>query len=238
MESSAWMQNIGNKQRGKFVMLLCDVDNPNVNYAMDFLSLKREGLPYVRLFVKSTNSVYKMEDSFDGEINEESVTAFMNAFEEGKLKSTVKSQELPDNWNATSLKTLVGNNFAEVVQNKTMNVLVLLHTAETSYTIPVFEKIAELYKDVINILIAKMDADHNGIAPPYKPAEMIPSVRLYEETTNIERIYEKDEITEEGITTFIEQTTGIVAKREEVQQVKPKPIISDLGSEPEKHVEL
>ncbi|KAK6051332.1 hypothetical protein COOONC_11163, partial [Cooperia oncophora] len=107
------MQNIGNKQRGKFVMLLCDVDNPNVNYAMDFLSLKREGLPYVRLFVKSTNSVYKMEDSFDGEINEESVTAFMNAFEEGKLKSTVKSQELPDNWNATSLKTLVGNNFAE-----------------------------------------------------------------------------------------------------------------------------
>ncbi|PIO57908.1 hypothetical protein TELCIR_20671, partial [Teladorsagia circumcincta] len=107
------MQDIGNKQRGKFLVILCNVEAPEMDYAMNFLSLEREGVPYVRLYVRTTDSLYRMEDSFVGEINEESVTDFLTAFKDGKLKPYVKSQELPDDWNATSLKTLVGSNYGE-----------------------------------------------------------------------------------------------------------------------------
>ncbi|KAK5971174.1 Thioredoxin [Trichostrongylus colubriformis] len=238
-QNSGWLQNIGNKQRGKFLVLLCNVDDPQMNIAMDFLALKPDGIPYVRLFVKPTQKLYRMEDGYQGEINEESVTAFLSAFEKAKLEPYVKTQDQPEDWNASPLKSLVGSNYDKVVRDDAINVLVVLYNAEKSDIVPLFERLAELYKDFDNILIAKMDLEHNALPAHFQPVMNVPSIRLYEEHTNVERVYESEDVTEDGIIAFIKQTTGIDLQREGTSTdaaVETDPLITEI--EPEKHEEL
>ncbi|KAK6048009.1 hypothetical protein COOONC_14486, partial [Cooperia oncophora] len=68
----------------------------------------------------------------------------------------------------------------KVVHNKSMNVLVFFYAAEHSDSIPLFERIAELYKDVNDLLVAKMNVQLNYIPSFIRPSRTLPTVRLYE----------------------------------------------------------
>jgi len=52
------------------------------------------------------------------------LTNFVNAFFDGKLKPHLLTQEIPDDWDKTPVKILVGKNFHEVVNDKKKTVLV------------------------------------------------------------------------------------------------------------------
>ncbi|XGW31816.1 hypothetical protein V3C99_010191 [Haemonchus contortus] len=221
-QNKEWLQNIGNALRGKFVVLLCNIDDSELDYAMDYLALKRDGLPYVRIFLRSNNSLYKMEDSFTGEINKDSLIAFLTAFKEGKLKPYIRAPEPPAGLDtaaevdAAPLKTLVTANYTKVVQNDAKNVLVFLHTTENQHVVSLIEKIAEICEGIESILVAKMDLQQNAFPPNFLPIEKTPSLRMYQARTNAEAIYPDDVLTEQGILKFIEQFAGIIIDHQDL----------------------
>lgn len=54
---------------------------------------------------------YKPEESG---VEADAVNAFVSAFLSGELKPFLKSEDVPDNWDAENVKVLVGKNFKEV----------------------------------------------------------------------------------------------------------------------------
>ncbi|PIO64477.1 thioredoxin [Teladorsagia circumcincta] len=186
------------------------------------------------------NSEGLMEDNSNAKVvNKKSVKAFISSYERGHLKVYKKSQKLPENWNATLLKTLVGSNYYEVVNNDKNNTLVLLDVAEKSEFVPLFKEIAELYKNVENIVVAKMDVEHNAVPITFRPVTKVPSIRLYEAGTTKEAKFEGDAITLETIMAFVEKATGIVVKlKEELKETATKVEPKSSDTEPKKHEEL
>jgi protein disulfide-isomerase A1 len=71
--------------------------------------------------LKDEMSKFKPESS---DITLGVLTNFVNAFFDGKLKPHLLTQELPDDWDKTPVKILVGKNFHEVATDKTKTVLV------------------------------------------------------------------------------------------------------------------
>ena len=58
------------------------------------------------------------------EITSSGLTTFVNAFFDGKLKPHLLSQEIPEDWDASPVKVLVGKNFHEVAIDQSKTVLV------------------------------------------------------------------------------------------------------------------
>lgn len=64
---------------------------------------------------------FKPESS---EISEEKISAFVTAYNEGKLSPFLMSQDVPADWDSAAVKVLVGKNFKEVAFNEDKNVFV------------------------------------------------------------------------------------------------------------------
>lgn len=64
---------------------------------------------------------YKPETN---EFNEKNLSEFVKDFFESKLKPHLLTQEIPEDWDKTPVKTLVGKNFEQVAKDKTKTVLV------------------------------------------------------------------------------------------------------------------
>jgi len=54
----------------------------------------------------------------------EKVGAFVSDYLEGKLKPFLKSEDVPENWDAEPVKVLVGQNFKEVALDDSKHVFV------------------------------------------------------------------------------------------------------------------
>ncbi|KAK5964642.1 hypothetical protein GCK32_012741 [Trichostrongylus colubriformis] len=179
--TSEWLRKIGNKHRGTYALFVSKFDELKVDPLGDILDLKRDGFPYVRMFLRKVMVVSNMEDSIPGEVNEESVSAFLKATESGNVKQFMVFQNLNENWNTGSVITLAAAVYRKVVHNDTMNVFVMIYNnSSESDVIPVIEKIAEAYKGVGNISFAKIDVGRDSLPIRFQPVTNVPSLRMYE----------------------------------------------------------
>ena len=58
------------------------------------------------------------------DMTEENFRAFIASYKAGELKPHLKSEEVPEDWNANPVKVLVGKNFNEVALDASKDVLV------------------------------------------------------------------------------------------------------------------
>ena len=59
-----------------------------------------------------------------GKIEEDNLRATIKSFLDGEMQPHLKSEEVPEDWDAAPVKVLVGANFDQVALNKDKNVLV------------------------------------------------------------------------------------------------------------------
>ena len=87
----------------------------------------------------------------DDKIEAENIKAFVAKLLAGELKQHLMSEEIPEDWDATGVKVLVGKNFHEVAVNTCKQLT------------PIWDKLDEKYADHTSIVIAKMDSTANEL---------------------------------------------------------------------------
>ena len=99
-----------------------DSDDEENERVLEFFGLKAANVPAVRLItLKDEMSKFKPDSS---EITSSVLTQFVKDFFDGKLKPHLLSQEIPEEWDKSPVKVLVGKNFHEVTKNNQKTVLV------------------------------------------------------------------------------------------------------------------
>ncbi|ELW67748.1 Protein disulfide-isomerase A2 [Tupaia chinensis] len=149
--------------RGQVLFVVVDVAADN-DHVLQYFGLKAEEAPTLRLVNVETTRKYAPTGR--GPITTATVTAFCRAVLHGEVKPYLLSQEVPPDWDQRPLKTLVGKNFEQVAFDETKNVFVKFYAPWCTHCkemAPVWEALAEKYRDHEDIIIAELDATANEL---------------------------------------------------------------------------
>lgn len=195
-------KEIAKDYRGQVLFVSINADEDDHQRILEFFGMKKEEVPAMRLIrLEEDMAKYKPETE---EISPETIKSFVEKFIKGDLKQHLLSEELPEDWDKTGVKTLVATNFDEVVFNKDKDVLVEFYApwcGHCKQLVPIYDQLGENYKDSETVVIAKMDATINELE--HTKITSFPTIKLYKKGDNTAVDY-NGERTLEGMTKFIE----------------------------------
>lgn len=188
--------------RNKVLFVTIDADEEDHQRILEFFGMKKEEVPAMRLIrLEDDMAKYKPKTP---ELSPENIKSFVQSFLDGKLKQHLLSQDLPDDWDKTPVKTLVSTNFDEVAFNKDKDVLVEFYApwcGHCKQLAPILDQLGEKYKDSETVVIAKIDSTANELE--HTKITSFPTLKYYKKGDN-EVVDYNGERTLEGFTKFIE----------------------------------
>ncbi|XP_061088508.1 protein disulfide-isomerase A2 [Conger conger] len=155
-------QGIAAEFKGKVLFVQIDVTS-SVSHVLKYFGLTDKDAPALRLINTETVKKYVMDE---GNITPEALRSFCQGVLDGTVKPHMMTQEIPEDWDKNPVKVLVGKNFEEVAFGETKNVFVEFYAPWCGHCkelAPVWEQLAEKYKDREDIVIAKMDSTANEV---------------------------------------------------------------------------
>ncbi|XP_012231609.1 protein disulfide-isomerase [Linepithema humile] len=210
------IQEPAKKYRGKVLFVTIDCDESDHERILEFFGLKKDEVPAMRLIMLEHDMAkYKPDNP---EISAENIMEFVTAFVEGKLKRHLLTQDLPEDWDKSPVKVLVGTNFHEVAHDKEKDVLVEFYApwcGHCQQLAPIYEQLGEKYKDNDKLVIAKMDATANELEDVRVTS--FPTLTLYKKETN-QAVEYNGERTLDGLSKFIETGGEYGQAAEEAQE--------------------
>jgi protein disulfide-isomerase A1 len=99
-----------------------DTDEDDHQRILEFFGMKKSELPAMRL-IHLEEEMTKYKPSSE-ELTLDAMKDFVQDFIDGKVKPHLLSEDIPEDWDKTPVKTLVSKNFDSVVFNKDKDVLV------------------------------------------------------------------------------------------------------------------
>lgn len=116
------IKDIAKKYREQVLFVSINADEEDHQRILEFFGMKKEEVPSMRLIrLEDDMSKYKPESDA---ITAENIDQFVQKFLDGKLKKHLLSQDLPDDWDKTPVKTLVSSNFDAIAFDDKKDVLV------------------------------------------------------------------------------------------------------------------
>jgi protein disulfide-isomerase A1 len=211
------IKDVAKNFREQVLFVSINADEEDHQRILEFFGMKKEEVPSMRLIrLEEDMAKYKPEDE---EINSDNIQVFVQSFLDGKLKQHLLSQELPEDWDKTSVKTLVSTNFDEVVFDKEKDVLVEFYApwcGHCKQLAPIFDQLGDKFKDIETVVIAKMDATANELE--HTKITSFPTLKLYKKGDNSVVDY-NGERTLEGLAKFIESSGEYGQATPEVDEV-------------------
>ncbi|XP_071968348.1 protein disulfide-isomerase isoform X2 [Engystomops pustulosus] len=189
--------------KGKILFIFIDSDHTDNHRILEFFGLKKEECPAVRLItLEEEMTKYKPETD---DLAADVITDFCNRFLDGKVKPHLMSQDIPEDWDKTPVKVLVGKNFEEVAFDENKNVFVEFYApwcGHCKQLTPIWEQLGEKYKSNPNIVIAKMDSTANEIEAV--KIHSFPTLKYFPAGTDKKVVDYNGERTLEGFSNFLE----------------------------------
>ena len=145
----AMLQSIAKENKGKMLFVTINTDEDDHKRILEFFGITESELPTFRAIQLGEDMAKFKPD--DDKIEAENIKAFVAKFLAGELKQHLMSEEIPEDWDATGVKVLVGKNFHEVAVNTCKQLT------------PIWDKLGEKYADHASIVIAKMDSTANEL---------------------------------------------------------------------------
>ena len=91
------------------------------------LNYLQEQSPTFAIFEMEGSSKYLPVPEKAKEITAENLKSFVAEYFEGKIPKFLKSEPLPEDWDAKPVKTLVATNFEEVAKDKSKDVFLMFY---------------------------------------------------------------------------------------------------------------
>ena len=104
-------RKVAKDTKGEVMFVSVTTDEAEHKRVLEFFGISEDEVPTFRLSAGDDMTKYKPDNK---ELSEENLRSFLAAFNAGELKPHLKSDPVPDDWNANPVKVLVGKNFAEV----------------------------------------------------------------------------------------------------------------------------
>jgi len=196
---------VAKKFKGQMLFVTINTDEEDHSRIMEFFGMKKDEVPGLRIIKLEEDMAKYKPDSYD--LSEENLTNFVQKFLDGKLKQHLLSQDVPEDWDATGVKTLVSSNFDDVVFNEEKEVLVEFYApwcGHCKQLVPIYDQLGEKFKDHESIVIAKMDATANELE--HTKIQSFPTLKFYKKDNTV--VEYNGERTLEGMTKFLE-TGGV-----------------------------
>merc|ERR1712088_1035273 len=194
--------NIAKDFKGQLLFVSIDTDEEDHKRILEFFGMKEDELPGMRLIKLAEDMAkYKPEN---GALDEANIRAFVTDFLEGKLKQHLLSEDVPEDWDAKPVKTLVGKNFEQVAKDTEKHVLVEFYApwcGHCKQLVPTWDKLGEKFADSADIVIAKMDSTANELEDI--KIQGFPTIKLFKKGDNKVVDY-NGERTLEGFSKFLE----------------------------------
>lgn len=207
---------VAKEQRGKILVVSIDTDEEDHARIMEFFGMKAEEVPALRI-IKMEEDMTKFKPKTTG-LDEASIRSFVEDFMADKLKQHLLSQDLPEDWDKTGVKTLVSTNFDDVVMDKSKDVLVEFYApwcGHCKQLVPIYDELGEKYKDSESVVIAKMDSTANELE--HTKIQSFPTIKMWKKDTN-EVVDYNGERTLEGFINFLEGKVEEPSEEEEEEE--------------------
>jgi len=207
---------VSKEQRGKILVVSIDTDEEDHARIMEFFGMKAEEVPALRI-IKMEDDMTKFKPAKAG-LDEATIREFVEEFLAGKLKQHLLSQDLPEDWDKTGVKTLVSSNFDDVALDKSKDVLVEFYApwcGHCKQLVPIYDELGERFKDSDSVVIAKMDATANELE--HTKIQSFPTIKMWKKETN-EVVDYNGERTLDGFTKFLEGKQEEEGEEEEEEE--------------------
>ncbi|XP_034396334.1 protein disulfide-isomerase [Cyclopterus lumpus] len=149
--------------RLKILFVWVNVDEPRNGRLMEYFRVRDFEAPLVRLVNLTDHVTYHLpSDTLDVQ----TITTFCRTYLEGEAKPKMQSEPMPEGWDKTPVKELVGMTLEKVGfnPNKTVFVLFYLPYSTKSHALfPLWEELAEALKAREDVVVARIDASANDI---------------------------------------------------------------------------
>lgn len=202
------------KFRGQTIFVTIDTDVDENERVMEFFGLKKEDAPTIRLISLAKDMTkFKPESS---ELTAEVIEKFVQDFFDNKLKPHLLTQEVPADWDAKSVKVLVGKNFDQVARDTSKTVLVEFYApwcGHCKQLVPIYDQLGDRFADRADeFVIAKMDSTVNELEDI--KIQSFPTIKLFPKGSD-EVIDYNGERTLEAMFKFVESHGKDTGKAEE-----------------------
>ncbi|XP_061685646.1 protein disulfide-isomerase A2 [Syngnathoides biaculeatus] len=147
--------------KGKMLFITIDV-SPAVSFVLDFFGVSAADAPTARIINMDTGKKFKV-DSADLAT---ALPPLCQQVLDGTAKHYYRTQDVPEDWDKTAVKVLVGKNFESIALDPTKNVFVEFYApwcGHCKQLAPIWDQLGQKYAERDDIVIAKMDSTANEL---------------------------------------------------------------------------